>query len=76
MHNKKAFTLVEIMIVVTIFILLAAMVIPACDHIVHKDERRHAQYDSWKAIYHREDITYEQWCSAVDAGVIVVGTHP
>lgn len=59
--KKKAFTLVEIMIIVTIIGLLAAMIIPACGYVRGSEGRESAEYSAWCKLNRRTDISFEEW---------------
>lgn len=71
MTTKRAFTLIEVLIVIVIIGLMAAMVIPAYQYLNGDHEReRHQRYEMWCEVYNRHDLSYQRWVEADDAGLI------
>lgn len=68
--KTRGFTFVEICIVGVILALLGAMAIPACSKVMNGDRMAHDQYDAWCKIERREDITFDQWKTLRDAGLL------
>lgn len=69
------FTLVEVMIVVVILGLLAAMAIPMVDYIWRYDQREHERYTLFCKVYARTDLTFEEFEAADRAGMIPHNGH-
>ncbi len=70
---KRAFTLVEIMIVVVVIGLLAAMMIPALAKVRESRTRQQQPYDVWCKLHPEAHLTYEEWLVARKEGYL---TYP
>jgi len=61
MKTKNAFTLLEIMIVVVIIGMLAAVAIPAFHRISQGSYDERKVYAAWCKVNERHDISYDEW---------------
>lgn len=59
--KKKAFTLVEVMIVTVIIGLLVAIAVPAFFAVKNRGKNEPAQYSAWCKLHQRTDISFEEW---------------
>lgn len=67
---KRAFTLVEGMIILVIVGLCIAMFIPVCQRIVGGERDARDRYEVWCKLERRTDLTFEQWRAAERAGYL------
>jgi prepilin-type N-terminal cleavage/methylation domain-containing protein len=65
---RRAFTIIEIMIVVVIFGLLVAMAVPACQKVMNSHPQ--SDYELWCKLERRTDITFEEWNQLRAAGLL------
>lgn len=70
-QRRRAFALAEIMIVVVIVGLLAAMAIPFFVQRADKDKPDYALYRTWCRAY-QSSLSYDEWQLARRQGVIVI----
>jgi prepilin-type N-terminal cleavage/methylation domain-containing protein len=75
LHTRRAFTVIEVMIVIVIIGLLAALAIPAFKH-VRQSKPYSSLYQAWIKAHRRPDLTYEEWLLLFHSNTLPVDTAP
>lgn len=70
MKNNKAFTLIEIMIVVVIISVVAAIFIPLFESRQTGTPLFNAEYQAWCKLENRHDLTYKEWVLLYRRGLL------
>lgn len=74
---RRAFTLVEVMIVAVIIMLLLAMAIPTCNKVRESSnpEFLRAEYKLWCKIERRDDLSFDEWKTAKRLNLLNTPKH-